>query len=145
MTWLDHPGSSGPRRSHGRRPTLNIGPWATVKVGNQLHSGMTKSPGSQSISMSTVAHQARLHPVGVSSQFQGDWESGDDILMLRSGSCYVSPKVKNLRSARSTTKPRRSQSPKSKCWPTGDPGRTRRCSENDDECIVLTYENWHFT
>ncbi len=30
-------------------------------------------------------------------------------------------------------------------YPTGGPGRTRRCSKNDDECLLLTSENWHFT
>ena len=44
---------------------------------------MTKSPGSQSTSMNTTAHQVRLHPVGVSSRFQGHCGPGDDVLMLR--------------------------------------------------------------
>ncbi len=30
-------------------------------------------------------------------------------------------------------------------YPTGGPGRTKRWSGNDDECILLTSENWHFT
>ncbi len=82
---------------------------------------MTKGPGSQSTSMSTTTHQVRLHPVVVPSRYQGHWEPGDEVLMLRSGSCYVSPKVKNLQSSvsstpcRLTTKPRRSQSSLSKC------------------------------
>ncbi len=30
-------------------------------------------------------------------------------------------------------------------YPTGGPGIIRKCSEDDDECILLTSENWHFT
>ena len=28
-------------------------------------------------------------------------------------------------------------------YPAGCPGRTRRCSKNDDECTLLTSEDWH--
>ncbi len=57
---------------------MNVGPYAMINVGNQLHS---ESPESQSTSMNTTAHQVH----------QGHWKPGDDILMLRSSSCYVSP------------------------------------------------------
>ena len=120
---------------------MNNSHHSTVTVGNHFNSEMTKSPESQSTSMTTTAHPVRLHPVGVSSRFQGDWEPGYDVLMFRSGSCYVLPKVKNLQSSvsstccRSSTKTRRSQSPWSKCcqnsqWSPLEPSEVTGGGEN---------------
>ncbi len=86
-----------------KRPAMEIGPHVMINVENRLLSEMTKSLGSLSSSTTMTTHKVRLHPVGALSKSQGHWEPGGDVLMLRSVSCFMSPKVENLQSSVSST------------------------------------------
>ena len=87
-----------------------------INVGDQLHQETTESHGSQSTSMTMAIHQVPSHRMGVPSRFQGHWEPGKVILMLRSDSGSILHEVKSLQLSmtstrcKTTTKPRRSQS-----------------------------------
>ena len=90
---------------------MEIGPQMMINVEHQLYQETTKSHGSQSTSMTTTTHQVPSYPIGVLSRFQGHWEPGDVILMLKSDSGSIPHEVKNLQSSMIPLAVKRQRSP----------------------------------